>query len=75
MVLKMKKTEELKSLRDKDLTQLKEELVAVEKELLNLRFRKSVNQIPDSSIINKLKKKIARIETIAKEKELSQVSA
>jgi large subunit ribosomal protein L29 len=71
----MKKTEELKSLRDKDLTQLKEELVGVEKELLNLRFRKSVNQIPDSSIINKLKKKIARIETIAKEKELSQTSA
>lgn len=67
----MKSKEELKSLREKDAEQLDQERAAAEKELLNLRFRKSVNQIPDSSLIGKLKKKIARIETVQKEKAIT----
>ncbi len=71
----MKSRDELKSLRDKDASDLLEERGAAEKELLNLRFRKSVNQIPDTSRIGKLRKKIARIETIIKEKAITEAIA
>lgn len=66
----MKSSEELKTLKEMEPSKLVEERTAVEKELLNLRFRKSVNQVPDSSRIGRLRKKIARINTLLKEKSL-----
>jgi large subunit ribosomal protein L29 len=66
----MKAKEELDKLKEKDVEALVVERVSAEKEILNLRFRKSVNQIPDTSRIGKLRKKIARIETLIKEKQL-----
>jgi large subunit ribosomal protein L29 len=68
----MKVKEELKDLREKDAEELLKERASVEKELLNLRFRKSVNQIPDTSLIQKLKRKIARIETVIAEKQVTE---
>jgi large subunit ribosomal protein L29 len=68
----MKVKEILKDYRTKDVAELLKELSGIEKEILNLRFRKAVNQIPDSSGIPKLKKNIARIETVLKEKKISE---
>jgi large subunit ribosomal protein L29 len=68
----MKVKETLKDYRAKDAAQLREVLTGIEKEILNLRFRKAVNQIPDSSLIPKLKKNVARIETVLKEKKLAE---
>ncbi|HMO18121.1 MAG TPA: 50S ribosomal protein L29 [Oligoflexia bacterium] len=64
----MKTKNELAELRLKDDKQLKEELAQVEKEMLNLRFRKAVNQIPDPSLVTKLRKKVARVQTVLREK-------
>lgn len=60
----MKKKDELADLRSKDISQLQEELARVEKEILGLKFRKAVSQIPDTSLVKKLRRKIARIQTV-----------
>ena len=67
----MKKKEELKAVREMDKDQAKEELAKTEREMLNLQFRKASSGIPKSSELRRLRTKIARIETVLKEKTLS----
>jgi large subunit ribosomal protein L29 len=57
-------------IRDLDSQTLQEELEGSYKELFNLRFQKATRQLADSTAIPKAKKKLARIQTVLREREL-----
>ena len=59
------KTEEI---RNKTIDQLKTELLGLYKEAFNLRFQKSSGQLENTSRIFKVRKLIAKIKTIIREK-------
>ena len=59
------KTEEI---RNKTIDQLKTELLNLYKEAFNLRFQKSSGQLENTSRIFKVRKLIAKIKTIIREK-------
>ncbi len=56
-------------LRSKSIKELLDERVAIQRELFNLRMQRGVGQKPQTHLFSKLKKDIARIETILREKE------
>tara|TARA_B100000886_G_scaffold49485_1_gene30505 strand:- start:332 stop:526 length:195 start_codon:yes stop_codon:yes gene_type:complete len=58
----------LSELRKQDIKTMTEKLKDFRKEALNLRFQKSSGQLENTSRISKVKKEIARIKTIIKEK-------
>lgn len=62
------KPKEIRALSNKELEKKLEELY---RELLNLRFRLATRQLKQTSEIRKVKKSIARIKTILRERELS----
>lgn len=51
--------------------ELKRELESSHEELFNLRFRAATRQLTNYREINKVKKKIARLNTVIREMELS----
>lgn len=61
-----KYTEELNA---KTIDQLKLELVNAKKELFELRFKNATNQLDNTSKITKVRKNIARIQTVMTIKE------
>ncbi len=63
------KAEELRKLTDDE---LKEKLVELKKQLMNLRFQNAIGGLEKPSDIRATKKDIARILTILRERELSQ---
>ncbi|MDD5093005.1 MAG: 50S ribosomal protein L29 [Dehalococcoidia bacterium] len=52
--------------------ELRRELESSRQELFNLRFRASTRQLTDYREVNKAKKKIAQLQTIMREMELSR---
>ena len=50
--------------------QLKEELDKTERELMNLRFRAATNQLPNTNLPRLVRKSIARLRTIIRERQL-----
>ncbi len=56
--------------RNLDSQTLREELEGSFKELFNLRFQKATRQLADSTAIPKARKKLARIQTVLREREL-----
>jgi large subunit ribosomal protein L29 len=48
--------------------QLADELLSLKKEQFNLRFQKATGQLEKSSRINEVRKDIARVKTIARQK-------
>ncbi|MBO4902218.1 MAG: 50S ribosomal protein L29 [Lachnospiraceae bacterium] len=60
-----KYTEELKG---KTATELNEDLVALKKELFNLRFQNATNQLDNTSRIKEVRRNIARVKTVITEK-------
>ena len=54
-------------LRGKSVEELNEELEAAKKELFNLRFQNSTNQLDNTSRIKEVRKNIARIQTLITE--------
>ena len=48
--------------------QLADQLVSLKKEQFNLRFQKATGQLEKSSRINEVRKDIARVKTIARQK-------
>lgn len=60
----MKSTEYLKELQDKSVDELKDELESAKKELFNLRFQNATNQLTSTAEITKVRKNIARIQTV-----------
>lgn len=61
------KTEEIRALSSEELAK---QLEAAHQELFNLRFRLATKQLVNNREIGKVKKKIATLKTIIKEREL-----
>ncbi len=50
--------------------QIQKDIRDAQEELMNLRFQKESGQLPDSSLLGKLRRDIARMKTILHEREL-----
>ena len=64
----MKSDQRLSDLRALSADQLSDELISLKKEQFNLRFQKATGQLEKSSRINEVRKDIARVKTIARQK-------
>ena len=64
---------ELKKMRDMTEIELNTELSKMKKELFNLRFQHATGQFENPVKMRELKKDIARVKTIIREKELAKV--
>lgn len=62
-------------LRDMSVEELQTKLTELKEELFNLRFQLAVNQLENSSRIGTVKKDIARVSTILRQRELSGTEA
>ena len=58
---------EIRALTDE---QLGEELEKTNRELMDLRFRAATNQLPDSNLPGSVRKSIARLRTVIRERQL-----
>ena len=67
----MKSKAYMDELRMKDAQELENELMAAKKELFNLRFQHVTGQLENPVKMRELKKDIARVKTILREKELA----
>ncbi|KUK13576.1 MAG: 50S ribosomal protein L29 [Synergistetes bacterium] len=63
-----------KELRDLTIDELREKYKELKKELFNLRFQKAVGQLGNPMRIRQVKRDIARIKTVIREKELGILS-
>jgi large subunit ribosomal protein L29 len=59
---------EIKELRQKSTDELKAHLLELQKESFSLRMQKATGQLEKSSRINEVRKDIARVKTIARQK-------
>ena len=66
---------ELKKMRDMTEIELNTELSKMKKELFNLRFQHTTGQLENPVKMRELKRDIARVKTIIREKELAKVQA
>ena len=57
-----------KDIRELDTTKINEEIVALKKELFDLRFKQATGQLENTARIGKVKKTIARMKTILNER-------
>ncbi len=64
---------ELKKMRDMTGAELNTELSKMKKELFNLRFQHATGQLENPVQMRELKKDIARVKTVIREKELAKV--
>ena len=60
---------EIRALTDE---QLGEELEKTSRELMDLRFRAATNQLPDSNLPRSVRKSIARLRTVIRERQLME---
>ncbi len=58
-----------KELRNKTTDDLQAEIVAMQKELFNLRMQKGLGQSPQTHLFKKIKRNVARVKTLLREKE------
>ena len=59
-----------KEIREKTVAELKDTLESLKKELFHLRFQDAINQLENPMRISAVKKDIARVKTILREKEI-----
>jgi large subunit ribosomal protein L29 len=59
---------DIKSIRDKDESRLKDELLSLKKEQFNLRFQQATGQLEKSSRMREVRRAIARVQTVLREK-------
>lgn len=64
---------EIDDLRAMTDDELRDELDATHRELMNLRFRTATMQLANVNEIRKARKRIARINTLIRERELARV--
>ena len=62
----------IREMRDLSDQQLREELVKTYGEYMNLRFRATTNQLPDTNQPRLVRKSIARLRTVMKERGLAE---
>jgi len=65
----MKVREELKQLRQLGPAELRQRLAEARQELFNLRFRHATRQLENTAELQKVRRRIARILTVLREKE------
>lgn len=58
-------------LMNKNIDELNAELIASLKELFNLRMQKGAGQLPKANVIQTVRRSIARIKTVLKQKGVS----
>ena len=68
----MKTKDELTALRQKTMAELEADLKTRKSELLNLRFQMATGQLENTAAIRECKKGIARVQTIMRQRELSE---
>ena len=66
---------ELKKMREMTEVELNSELAKMKKELFNLRFQHVTGQLENPVKMREVKREIARVKTILREKELAKVEA
>ena len=66
---------ELKKMRDMTEVELNNELAKMKKELFNLRFQHVTGQLENPVKMREVKREIARVKTIIREKELAKAEA
>ncbi len=71
----MKRLDSVKEIRDLTAGELDERLSSLKAELFNLRFQLAVNQLENPMRIKAVKKDIARVKTIIRERELNDSGA
>jgi large subunit ribosomal protein L29 len=54
-------------IREMDETQMAEKLVALKKELFNLRFQNDIGQLENTAKLSEVKKDIARLYTVSRQ--------
>ena len=59
-----------KEIREKTAAELKDTLESLKKELFHLRFQDAINQLENPMRISAVKKDIARVKTVLREKEI-----
>ena len=64
---------ELKKMREMTEVELNNELAKMKKELFNLRFQHVTGQLENPVKMREVKREIARVKTIIREKELAKV--
>lgn len=62
----------IKEIREQTKEELEAKLLEIKKSLFNLKFQKATGQLENPVKIRNLRKDIARIETLLKEKELNK---
>ena len=60
-----------KELRDKSVNELNQSVTDLKAELFNLRFQLATGELDNPMRINKVKKDIARVKTVLRERELN----
>jgi len=70
----MKTTDAKKDLRSKDKSQLRDKLIETKQELFNLRFMLATGGSNNNAEVRRVKKELARIHTILREKELAEAA-
>jgi len=68
----MKTKEMLKKYTEMNENELKNEIKNLKEEFFNLRFQIATGHLEDNSKIGKIRKQIARVKTILREKELAR---
>ncbi len=61
-----------KEIRDLDVTELQERLTETKEELFNLRFQNATGQLDNYKRLGELRRDIARIKTLLRQKELNE---
>lgn len=62
----------IQDIRNMNPEELKKELDSTYKELMNLGFRRTTRQLSNTNEVLNVKKKIARIKTVMRERELAE---
>jgi large subunit ribosomal protein L29 len=68
------KANELKALRESDVKELNKKVMDLKAELFNLRFQLATGQLENPMRIKEVKKSIAQLKTVIREKELLEAS-
>jgi large subunit ribosomal protein L29 len=68
----MAEIDDIRNMNDQDLV---ENLDSIQKDFMNLRFRTATMQLTDTNAVKKTQRKIARIMTVIREREISESSS
>ena len=64
-----------KEIRDLTTSEIEEQIKSSKEELFNLRFQLATGQLKETARIRKVRKTIARLKTVAREREIEQSKA